>query len=371
MKIFPDRTASLLLSIIGAILLVSCQAQTPGLGGPGLDSESITNELVSVITTDEPAQVSLENLENEQTANQQPIRFSFPTPVPAPVSVWRPPLYQVPWALSPQDHFFFIRPIAADEINWPLANYRYGGIFFDDVVHTGVDIPADLETPVLAAGAGKVVWVGYGLLSFTPGDEDDPYGLAIVIRHEFGYQNEPLYTLYAHLSETDVIKDQWMEAGEKIGRVGNTGKTTGPHLHFEVRVGFNDYFSTLNPELWMAPPQGWGIVAGRVTDTHGGLLPRKEIFVTSKSTKQLWLVMTYGQRSVNPDPYYDENIVMGDLPAGTYQLEIAYGNAPFRQDIEVLPGQVTYFNFRGENGFDLSLPATPEVDLSPSPPANP
>ena len=60
----------------------------------------------------------------------EPLRFTFPTPGPAPKFSLRPALYEVPWALGPYDHFYFSRPIAADEVNWPLADYRYGGIFF-------------------------------------------------------------------------------------------------------------------------------------------------------------------------------------------------------------------------------------------------
>jgi hypothetical protein len=55
-----------------------------------------------------------------------PFRFILPTPGAEPVSGWRPPLYPVPWAVSAYDHFYFARPIAADNVNWPLAEYRYG-----------------------------------------------------------------------------------------------------------------------------------------------------------------------------------------------------------------------------------------------------
>jgi murein DD-endopeptidase MepM/ murein hydrolase activator NlpD len=302
---------------------------------------------------------------------EAPIRFVFPTQAPNPLSAWRPPLYPVPWALRPSDHFYFSRPIAADQINWPLANYRYGGIFFEDVVHTGVDIPAPSGTPVLAAGAGRVVWAGYGLLSFTPGNEDDPYGLAVAIRHDFGYQEQPLYTLYAHMEEIFVIEEQVVAAGETIGKVGETGMVTGPHLHFEVRLGANDYFATRNPELWMAPPQGWGVLAGRVLDTAGQPLERAELIVRSRAQNQFWIVMTYGPRSVNPDPYYRENVAMGDLPAGNYLLEIVYEEARYTQQIEVQPGLITFFTFRGQDGFDLSLPPTPPVNLDIEPASTP
>ncbi|MFN2198161.1 MAG: peptidoglycan DD-metalloendopeptidase family protein [Anaerolineales bacterium] len=291
-----------------------------------------------------------------------PARFTFPTQAPPPKSAWRPPLYPVPWALRDFDHFFFIRPIPVEEINWPLANYRYGGIFFEDVVHTGVDIPGPRGTPVLAAGSGKVVWSGYGLLNFSPGNLDDPYGLAIAIKHDFGYQDQTLYTLYAHLSESYVIENQVVEAGDVIGLTGQTGVTTGPHLHFEVRIGQNSYFSTRNPELWIAPPQGWGLLAGRVMTENGNLLERKEITVTSIDTYQVWLVMTYGAKNVNSDPYYQENVVMGDLPAGKYQLDINYGDEKYSKVIEIVPGAVSYFTFRGQDGFTLDLPPTPTAD---------
>lgn len=301
--------------------------------------------------------------------SQDPIRFVFPTPVPAPQSAWRPPLYPVPFALNPQDHFYFLRPIAADETNWPLANYRYGGIFFEDVVHTGVDIPSPLGTPVLAAGEGRVVWAGYGLLTFTPDNENDPYGIAVAIRHDFGYHNTPLYTLYAHMSEIYVIKDQVVAAGEEIGKVGTTGITTGPHLHFEIRLGQNDYFATRNPELWMAPPQGWGVLAGRVMDSAGELLDRYQVTVTSAATGQIWIVQTYGPKSVNADEYYEENVAMGDLPAGRYYLSINYEEAVEKETIEIYPGQVTFFTFRGQRGFETARPATPVVEMLASPEA--
>ena len=46
--------------------------------------------------------------------------------------------------MSPYDHFYFVRPVAADQVNWPIADYRYGGIFFaQNIIHTGIDIDAE------------------------------------------------------------------------------------------------------------------------------------------------------------------------------------------------------------------------------------
>jgi murein DD-endopeptidase MepM/ murein hydrolase activator NlpD len=293
-----------------------------------------------------------------------PLRFVFPTPGPVPVSAWRPPLYPTPWAPTPYDHFFFSRPIAADEINWPLADYRYGGVFFPGVVHTGIDIPAPLETPVLAAGSGRVTWAGYGLYRGVE-DPTDPYGLAVAIKHDFGFQGETLYTVYGHLNRVDVMVGQYVTVGEMIGISGETGKVTGPHLHFEVRIGKNNFFVSRNPELWLAPPQGWGILAARLMSTGGSLLEGLTVTIRSKQTNQTWYVKSYGQGTVNSDPYYRENMVIGDLPAGDYVIWLPYEGSTYNTDITITPGMVSYFSFRGKNGIKTGLPPTPTAGFTP------
>ncbi|WP_341737713.1 peptidoglycan DD-metalloendopeptidase family protein [Microcoleus sp. CAWBG640] len=87
--------------------------------------------------------------------------------------------------------------------------------------HTGTDLGAELGTPVLAAYAGQVAiadWLG-------------GYGLTVVLNHSKQSQE----TLYGHLSELFVKPGEWVKQGETIGRVGSTGMSTGPHLHFEIR----------------------------------------------------------------------------------------------------------------------------------------
>ena len=294
------------------------------------------------------------------------LQFIFPTPGPAPVSAWRPPLYPTPWALTPNDHFYFARPIAADEINWPLWDYRYGGVFFANVVHTGVDITAPKGTPVLATGSGEVVWAGYGLYR-GGNDPKDPYGLAVAIHHDFGYQDQALYTIYGHMDKIDVAEGQYVEVGDVLGLVGETGEVTGPHLHYEVRVGRNDFFSTRNPELWMVPPQGWGVLAGLVTDSAGQLKHSQDIIVHSLSSGQNWLAKSYGPEAVNRDPFYQENVVVGDLPAGKYEIRIPYAGKNYLLEIEIFPGLVNFFTFQGFSGFTSGLPPTPEGEFTPPP----
>ncbi|GAB4502054.1 MAG: hypothetical protein Fur0035_16000 [Anaerolineales bacterium] len=285
-----------------------------------------------------------------------PLRFALPTPGAAPVSAWRPPLYPVPWALGAYDHFYFIRPIAADEVNWPVADYRYGGVFFEGVTHTGVDIPAKAGTTVHAAAAGTVVWAGWGLFSGEPNNTSDPYGQAVAIRHDFGYNDQPLYTVYAHMRQVDVTYGQWVDVNAPLGEVGDTGYTTGPHLHFEVRVGKNAYYYTRNPELWIAPPQGWGVLAGRILNDKGETITKTSVLVRSKITTQEWKVYTYGPEAVRPDDFYGENMVLSDLPAGPYSVFVTAGEQIRKIEVEIHPGQITYFIFRGDQGFSFGLP---------------
>lgn len=300
--------------------------------------------------------------------NPDTLRFVFSTPMPPPISAWRPPLYDVPWALTPHDHFYFARPIAADEINWPLADYRYGGIFpgTKDVVHTGIDIDAPAGTPVMAAAEGKVIWAGYGL-SHGEKSADDPYGNAVAIRHPFGFGGKRLVTVYAHLQQVNVVQDQEVSMGQNIGLVGDTGLTTGPHLHFEVRVEEYNYYTTRNPELWLAPPQGWGVLAGRLLNNIDEPLFNQEVSIKSMDTNNVWQVRTYGPWLVKSDSYYKENMVLSDLPAGNYKVWFNFSGTTYQRNIMIYPGAVSLFEFHGKDGFKMQPSPTPGLDFVKTP----
>jgi len=292
-------------------------------------------------------------------------QIEFPTPGPNPVSAWRPPPYPVPRAVRPDDHFYFLRPIPSGNVNWPHPRYRYGNTFFgEESIHTGVDLDAARGTPVLAAGSGKVVWVGFGLYSGT-NNPDDPYGLAILIRHEFGHDGRLMYSAYAHLDRTDVWLGQRVEAGELIGQVGDTGNAEGPHLHFEIRFGEDGYFTTRNPELWMVPPEGWGVLAGRVSDSIGRPMAEQLVQIFSLETGQRWDVWTYAPETVHPDDRYGENFVISDLPAGPYEIRIDFAGHTSSAQMLVLAGQTNIFEFNGRKGFVVEPTATPGAGFSP------
>ena len=331
-------------SIESTQLIVSNQTATPEIESSDyIDAEELLQSMPTVAP--QPTQVV-----SAETIN-------FPTPLPASDVDWRPPLYEIPWMPGLHDHFFFQRPIAVNEVNWPQPDYRYGGTFFaPDIVHTGIDIVAPRGTPVLAAASGRVVWAGTGLY-FGAYNPDDPYGIAVVIEHGFGYKNETLYTVYAHMDSVVVMLGEDVDTGQTLGFVGDTGYTTGPHLHFEVRTGKNDFYKTRNPELWIAPPQGWGILTGRIMNANNGLIEKLEIHVYSETESKDRNVITYTMKGINGDDYYKENFVLSDLPAGTYTVSFQMNDVNYKHTITIHAGLVTFFSFHPSTGFDDSLPA--------------
>lgn len=95
--------------------------------------------------------------------------------------------------------------------------------------HNGVDLAAPVGTPVLASGSGRVIVA-------RTGGYNGGYGSMVIISHNKGIQ-----TVYAHLSQVHVVSGQMVSQGETIGAVGNTGRSTGSHLHFEVRGAKNPF----------------------------------------------------------------------------------------------------------------------------------
>ncbi len=107
----------------------------------------------------------------------------------------------------------WVRPVALGSYTW-VRGYS--------LIHSGVDLAAAPGTPVYAANGGRVIFAGWN---------DYGYGYTIVLAHG------PFLTLYGHLSEIHVSCRQDVGPGQLIGGVGNSGNSSGPHLHFEIRYG--------------------------------------------------------------------------------------------------------------------------------------
>jgi murein DD-endopeptidase MepM/ murein hydrolase activator NlpD len=112
------------------------------------------------------------------------------------------------------------RPVPKHEITNP---FKKKGDHWKLGFHTGVDYACSVGTNVVAADDGRVLEAGK--VSW-----GDSYGTAVVIKHSHIHQ-----AVYAHLSEVLVKKGDRVTLGQLIGKSGNTGNSTGPHLHFEVR----------------------------------------------------------------------------------------------------------------------------------------
>lgn len=114
---------------------------------------------------------------------------------------------------------------------WPSTErYLSGFDYSPETNHFAIDIAGQQGNPIFAADHGVVVYAGWN---------DYGYGEMIVIDHGAGWQ-----TLYAHLSQINVSCGQEVMKGDTIGLMGSTGKSTGPHLHFEMR---SDEFGRVNP----------------------------------------------------------------------------------------------------------------------------
>jgi murein DD-endopeptidase MepM/ murein hydrolase activator NlpD len=134
-----------------------------------------------------------------------------------------------------------IQPVANKNLKYTASGYgtRIDPIYKTPKFHAGMDFSANIGTPIYATGNGVVKKAGW----------ESGYGKLVIINHGFGYE-----TWYAHLNDYDVRVGQKVKRGEVIGKVGNTGKSTGPHLHYEVHVKgkvvnpVNYYFMDLSAE---------------------------------------------------------------------------------------------------------------------------
>ncbi len=142
-------------------------------------------------------------------------------------------------------HIPAIQPISGNNLKKMASGYgrRTDPIYGTVKMHEGMDFACDIGTPVYATGDGTIKSAKW----------HSGYGNVIEIDHGFGYT-----TRYAHMSKFQVSTAQKVKRGDLIGYSGNTGKSTGPHLHYEVRLRgvpqnpVNYYFYDLSPEEYDA-----------------------------------------------------------------------------------------------------------------------
>lgn len=123
---------------------------------------------------------------------------------------------------------------------WPVTGrlmdgfgHRMDPFSGEGAMHTGVDISAPMGAPIKATADGIVMFANW----------NSGYGRCVIVDHGNGYQ-----TLYGHMSHIDVIDGQEIRQGEVVGRVGSTGRSTGTHVHYEVRT----HSMPINPYKFLA-----------------------------------------------------------------------------------------------------------------------
>jgi len=212
-------------------------------------------------------------------------------------------------------------------------------------VHHGVEFVNPLGTPVLAVADGQIVVAGDDR-TVVYGARDGFYGQLIVLKLDSQLGGQPVYALYGHLYQIGVTVGQHVRAGQSIGLVGQEGAAEGPYLHFEVRLGANDYDHTVNPELWVVPRPGKGTLAGVLLDNKGVRINDEVRLVLTSAGGERAEVTTYPSVGVNADPAWLESFCIGDLTAGNWQAQAFVRNQLLQESFTIVAGQTTWLQLQ-------------------------
>ena len=253
-------------------------------------------------------------------------------------------------------HLWLGRPIAQVDQPFIDQTYRYGSTMGGNFQqHQGVEFNVPVGTTVMAAGSGTVVHAAAA----------EQGALAVAIRHDSTVRVEGearprrLYTTYFHNSRLLVNAGQRVQRGQPIALAGSTGRATNEHVHFEVHVAPTDSVTaiigdnryppyTTNPELWIAPMPGTGIVAGQVFDSQGRPIPQARIYGIVKPEPQetpFSFAETYGSRT-RGTPAYGEHFAVSDVPAGEYDVGVEIEGRKIFRHVRVEAGKLTWVEFR-------------------------
>lgn len=143
-----------------------------------------------------------------------------------------------------------IQPLSPEDRYWLTSSYGYRTDPFSKrrTMHHGIDMAGQYGLKIHATGDGVVVTAEHSRYG---------YGNEVIVDHGFGYK-----TIYAHMQDILVKKGDYVKRGHVVGTVGNTGKSTGPHLHYEVRLNRK----TINPLFCFfedITPEEYKVISGR------------------------------------------------------------------------------------------------------------
>jgi len=257
--------------------------------------------------------------------------------------------------VSKPRHTWFRRPIALTDQPYIDQTYRFGSTMGGNFQpHQGVEFNNGDGTPVHAIGSGVVVHAG-------PAEAG---ALTVAIKHDRKLTADgrrlSVFSVYFHNSKLLVHVGDRVKTGDVISLVGNTGRATNDHLHLEVHASPFDSIRLIvdpavryppyntNPELWIDPLPGTGMVAGQVWDSAGQPVQRTRIYGVVKPEPRetpFSFIETYGPRN-HSDPVYHEHFAISDVPPGEYVLGVEIGGKRVFRRVKVEPGKLTWVEFR-------------------------
>jgi len=264
------------------------------------------------------------------------------------------------FTLTVQAQTFRLRRPVPDNIQ-TNGSYLYGEPRLSNpgLAHTAIDISIAYDT-VWSASDGTVWFVGYDPGNPTGGYEPGGCGNYLFVQSPSG--GVYLYLLYCHLSIPLVVNGQVVVKGMPIAVSGNTGNSTGPHLHFELRLGTPSSAGSRtrrNPELWVAIT-GMGAIYGRIPNAPNNT--RVDISPDPKprppyNSFSYALTYNFGDPAIGSDDVYGENYAIGDVKPGTYTITALSG--AYRRVVVVGAGEVV--NADAGATYAADAPTVPEA----------
>lgn len=236
--------------------------------------------------------------------------------------------------------FRLARPVPDDiQTN---GSYLYGepNINNSSLAHTGIDISIKYDT-VRSASVGVVSFVGYDSTNAVGGYE--PTGAGNYIYVQSKWNNKDLYVLYGHLLRPIISVNDSVKIHQPLAISGTTGNSTGPHLHFELRLGTRSTSALRNrrnAELWCAI-SGMGAIYGRIPNAANST--RVDIAPNPKprppyTSYGYSLTYNFNDSGIGSDDIYQENYAIGDVKPGTYTITALSGT--YKRTVTVKAGEI-------------------------------
>ena len=301
--------------------------------------------VVAATPTPVPTRTAEPTLQPSPTADLSGMGLPCPAITPVKPDYARYVLAAEPWPIP--DPLAPLPLVLADPL--PAAQRNTGYSYGSDgsgryLLHNGLDMAAEDERLAGAVADGTII-VARDDVDEMFGWRCDWYGALVVIRLDELWAEQPVYALYGHIQDVQVSEGQHVQQGDPVARQGTAGVAVVAHLHLEVRVGENTFGATQNPLLWVGPPAGSGVIAGRLIDPDGHAWQGVTVTLIDRSGTadfvNTWTYLDDPQHLIWPSAGYAENFVFGPVAAGSYDVYTKIQGVEYRQPAEVLDGQVS------------------------------